>query len=288
MSSRAWLMALPLLALGLAPEATRAETWRVVPSVTLGETYSDNVALLADDVARRGWITDLIPGIRVDANAARLKGFLDYRLHEVRYSNARELDSTQHFLTSRATLEAIEKFLFIDGIADISQQNRSPLESAVNVDRPSASSNRIETRTVQLSPFARGQVSDLALYRVRYSASHVSSEGDELSPTRVGEFVGRVRNPSPSAKMGWALDVYSLTSHSDETGTVEDFRARGLLIFGFDPLFNVAASLGRETTDFEGGSRNTTNTYGFAVNWQPSAARPVRRGRGEAFLRYGP
>ncbi len=269
-SPRAWLLALPLAALALAPEAARSQTWRIVPSLTISETYSDNVALLSDELARRGWISDLIPGIRIDANGARLKGYLDYRLHQLYYSDERQLDSTQHILASSATLEAIEKILFIDGRAEISQQNRSPLEASVSVDRPSASNNRIETRTFQLSPYTRGRISDLAVYQLRYNASYVRSEGGELPTTRVGELIGRIRNASSFAKIGWAVDVNSLTARSDEIGTLDNSRVRGLLIYSIDPLLNVSAIYGRETTDFSGIAQRTTNTHGVGVNWQPS------------------
>lgn len=274
-------LAVALAVLGAAG-AAHAQAWRITPSIAFSETYSDNMALVADEIARKGWITDITPGLRIDANGARLKGFLDYRFHEVRYSGARDLDSSQHVLGSAARLEAIEKFLFIDGRADITSQNRTPLQGAVPVNGVSGSDNRIETRTFQVSPNARGSVGDFATYQARYNASYVTTEDDTLPATRVGEFVGRIRNARLSARLGWAVDANLLRARNDAIGSLSDDRLRGLLIFGIDPNFNVAAIYGRETTDFEG-SRQSENTPGLAFNWQPSPRSLVA---GEAMKRF--
>lgn len=261
--------ALALATLGAPGMAAAQGTVRITPTIGISETYSDNVGVFADEFARSGWITDVIPAVRVDVNGARLKGFLDYKLHEVRYSGASDLDNTQHTLASTARLEAIEKFLFIDTRADISNRNRTPLQGAVPVDSPTGSANRIETRTFQVSPNARGMLGGYAIYEGRYDASYVSSRGDELPDTRVGEFSGRLRSARGGARIGWAVEGNALRTRSDTTGSLSDNRVRALAIYSVDPLLQVAALYGRETTDFDG-TRQSEDTPGAAINWQPS------------------
>ncbi|MBK7659653.1 MAG: hypothetical protein IPJ28_11080 [Betaproteobacteria bacterium] len=47
---------------------------------------------MADELARSGWITDLTPGLRIEAAGSRVAGYLEYRLHELRYSSDSALD----------------------------------------------------------------------------------------------------------------------------------------------------------------------------------------------------
>ena len=270
----AWRRARPALALlagVLAAGGSCAQTWVIAPTVSLKETYSDNVAVIADELARRGWITDVTPGIRIDHTAARAAGFLDYKYHYLRYSSLRGLDKRQQSLTSRLNLEAVERFLFLDARADITQQNRSPFAAAVAPDQPSASSNRVETRLVQVSPYVSGDLFGLTNYRLRYTATDVRSEDLVALPrTRIGEFTGRFRNAAPSAALGWAIDVNTLSVRNDVAGSVEDSRIRGSLIYAIYPQLHVFASDGYERTDFLGPTRKSSNTPGVGLDWVPT------------------
>ena len=102
----------------------------MVPSVAVAQTYSDNVALLPGELARSGWVTGISPGIRADLAGARVKGSLDYHLTKSLYSADSRLNSTQNFLDSFAKVEAVDKLLFVEARANISQQNRSPFGAA--------------------------------------------------------------------------------------------------------------------------------------------------------------
>src|SRR5207302_4602256 len=110
------------LAAILAAGIARADSFRFVPSVAVAQTYSDNVALVPGELARSGWVTGISPEIRADLAGARVKGSLDYRLTETLYSAESRLNSTQNFLNSFANVEAVDKLLFVDARANISQQ----------------------------------------------------------------------------------------------------------------------------------------------------------------------
>lgn len=258
--------AAPAGALGPAP----SPAWRITPSVTLAETYSDNVALAPDELSRHGWITDLSPGLRVERNGARLRVFVDYRIHSVRYSTNSRLDDTTRYLDALATFEPVEKWLYVDARAAITQQNRSPFAPAVSPDAPSPSANRVETSAYQVSPYVRGHMGGLADYQVRYNETTLIADEAGLARTRTGEWVGRVRNPSPSAKLGWAVDAHDLRIRNDTVGNQNDSRASASVIFGYDSTLQLSVNGGRESTDFNGGARESNDTYGAGIAWAPS------------------
>ena len=257
------------LAALLAAGGAGADTFRMVPNVTLGESYSDNLALLPGDIARSGWITEITPSIRAELAGARVKGSLDFRLQDRMYSDSR-LDNTQRFLSSFAKVEAVERFLFVDARASISQQNRTAFGTIVTPDATTATSNRIETKAYQISPYIRGDYSGVASYQLRFTETHASANDITLPDTRTSEWVAKVGNATRSAKLGWSIDANALRLHNDVVGTVENSRVRGTLIFAMTPQFHVSAFEGHESTDFVGPPRRGKDTPGLGLEWTPS------------------
>jgi uncharacterized protein (PEP-CTERM system associated) len=117
-----------VLALLLSP-ACRAD-WKVVPSVDLRQTYSDNARLEADEFARSQFITDVGPSIAVSNNGPRLKLRGVFSAHLYGYSNKdiEGLNRSQRQLSGDARAKLIDDLLFVDGAAS----------SASAASRPSA------------------------------------------------------------------------------------------------------------------------------------------------------
>ena len=263
-------MTLVALAAVLAAGATRAETFRLTPSVTLSEFYSDNIALLPGDIATKGWITGLSPEIRAELSGVRAKGFLDFRLQRNAYSSSSGLDGTRRFLNSSAKVEAVEKLFFVDARANITQQNRSPFGAAATPDSTSRGTNRVETKTYQVSPYLRGDYSDIASYQLRFIETLSQADDPTIPDTRTSEWVAKIGNPKRSAKLGWAIDANALRLRNDNVGTLENSRIRGSLIYAVYPQLHVSAIEGHETTDFAGPPRRGKDTPGVGLEWSPS------------------
>jgi uncharacterized protein (PEP-CTERM system associated) len=286
-TGRRALVAPVALAAILAAGIARAESFRLVPSVEVAQTYSDNVALVPGELARSGWVTGISPGIRADLAGARVKGSLDYRLTESLYSADSRLNSTQNFLDSFAKVEAVDKLLFVEARANISQQNRSPFGAAATPDLSTPSANRVETSVYQVAPTLRGQLSDIASYQLRLSETNVHADDVSLPDTRTTEWAGKISNASPSAKLGWAVDASALRLRSEAAGTLEDSRIRGSLVYAFDPQFHVSGFAGHESTDFAGPPRRGTNTPGVGLEWSPSVRTQLAAVREKRFFGDG-
>jgi len=50
-----------------------AAKWEIVPTLSVGETYTDNVSLTPDAVRQGAWVTQVSPGIAIAATGARLR-----------------------------------------------------------------------------------------------------------------------------------------------------------------------------------------------------------------------
>ena len=67
----------------------QARAWTIVPRVSLTETLTDNINLSSTD-KQSGLISQLSPGVRIDARTARLKMYFDYALNGIVYSTGQQ------------------------------------------------------------------------------------------------------------------------------------------------------------------------------------------------------
>lgn len=247
-----------------------AETLRIVPSVSVTETYSDNLDLAPRGVAKSGWITDLAPGIRLDLNGARAKGFLDFRYNDVSYNGESQFDNSRKQLNSRFTLEAVERFLFLEARADTTQENRSPFGTAATADQSTLNRNRVETNTIQFAPILRGRIADAASYVLRYNVADVRIDDSLFPDTRTGEFSARFQSEK-AARINWIVEGRDIAIRNDVIGTLRDTWSRATLAYEPVPHLQFSASGGYERSDFTGSGTQNRATGGLGLAWNPSA-----------------
>ena len=267
---RAWMLAVAILPCGVL-----AQSWQFVPSISLAETWSDNLQLQPDPFARTGWVTQLTPSLALDHVGPRLRLSLDYRHQRSYYAGESELDNAQNFLRLASTYEVIEKLAFIEARANITQENRSAFGAAVVPGSAAANDNRVETRMFGISPVVRGQLGDLAVYQARLNQTEVRTVGgvSVQGSTRqdTTELIASMRSASPSARIGWAVDARGLRSRTDAFETLEDRRIRADLIVGIAPQLHVSLVDGYERTDFTREGTRSDSTPGAGFEWSPSA-----------------
>jgi uncharacterized protein (PEP-CTERM system associated) len=260
-------------ALALNVTTAYAQSWRIVPRLSATQSYTDNVQQSSEALARHDWISEATPGLRIEGIGARTNLFLDFQVRNFVYANTSRLNNSQKQLTSALKIEAIEKWLFIDSQANISQQNRTPFAGSVLTGAPgvtSAGSNRVETTTYQIAPYTRGYLSDVATYQVRYNATETRTNEDAFPTTRLYEWVGKFVNGSPGAKLGWSVDATALALRNKTIGRREDQRLRGALIYAIEPQLRVSLIGGRENTNYATIDKRGTNIYGAGIEWSPS------------------
>lgn len=263
-----WLSIANLLALGCWSGAAHAGSWIIVPEVSVGETYTTNLSMSPID-PQDGWVTNLVPRIRIDGAGTRAKGYLDYYRNYFWYQGASAQNRQQNVLTSVATVEAIENWFFVDASANITQRNRSAL-GPVAVGTSSSTSNQVETRTTQVSPYVRGSMGQFADYLLRASSVDSRSEDQAFASTRINQVVGKISNQATTGAIGWFVDGSDLRLHNDVVGRRDDTRIRGGLVFPLASRFNVTLSGGREHSDFASAEKQAYSTPGGGFEWSPT------------------
>jgi uncharacterized protein (PEP-CTERM system associated) len=262
-----------LLAAVMGTSSASAETWRITPSLSVVETLTDNVNLAPDGLKRSDSITQIVPGIRIDGTGARLKLNLNYQMNNILYARESSSNTIQHYLSSGATLEAVQNWLFIDANANISQTALSPFGSQPN-GTANVNSNRVETRTYGISPYIRGRFSPTTEYHLRYRYTASSAKGISAD-VAAEEWLGTISGLFPLPLLRWTVEGTHQKTHYDVGRDIETSRIRGILTYQYDPQLRFLASGGYETNNYNPVERQGHAVYGGGFEWAPTVRTQV-------------
>jgi uncharacterized protein (PEP-CTERM system associated) len=258
----------------------------VTPRVTATELYSSNRNLTAGS-ASDGWVSNVAPGVHVESSGARLKGYLDYQLNTYYYLGDSDVRDAQHQLGSFFTLEALEKWLFLDANAAIFQRQRSLFDPVSVSSTGTGTANQGEARFLQLSPYIKGRAFSTADYMLRYSLSESQADLPSVANTRVDQVLGALSNQATTGAIGWFADVNATRVDNDLIGQREDVRGRVGLVLPISSQLHVTASGGRERTNYASDDYATTSTPGVGLRWVPTTRTELVGLREKRFFGHG-
>ena len=154
-----------------------AAKWDIVPTLSVAETYTDNVSLAPNALKQSDWVTQVTPGISMTATGARLKFNASYNPQITYYAQGSQGNQIYQQLNATGNAELTEKLLFVDAGANVSQQNVSLLgpQTTSNVN---TTGNRATVGTYFVSPYLRRDFgSDVqAEARVGYSVVNSNNQ----------------------------------------------------------------------------------------------------------------
>lgn len=260
-----------------APPDTRAGTatnqgreWIIKPRIRLTETLTDRVNVnRGNNDKQSDMITEVAPGIRVEAKTARLKAYFDYSLRGQFYVRESNSNRYQNSLNTFGTLEAVDKWFFIDFSGIVAQQTisafgaQSPSNSTIN-------NNSTETATYRISPYIRGQVGGLVDYFLRYNLSTTRSSASIVSNINISEWVGQLRGSTPFQSLKWTIDANQQSTDYSRGRDTDAERIRGMLTYSILPQFQVSLSGGQESNNYASLTQETNSTYGYGFDWNPT------------------
>jgi uncharacterized protein (PEP-CTERM system associated) len=242
----------------------------VKPRVTLTETWSDNVAVGGGQRTKEsGLISELAPGIRIDAKTARLKAYFDYALVGQFYTTESGASRTQNSLNTFGTLEALSNWLFLDFSGMISQQ----AISAFGPQSPSGStlnSNSTETSTYRLSPYIRGDIAGIVNYSLRYNWSTTQANASLASNVDLSSWAGQLSGGTPFQSLKWSIDATQQTSTYSQGRVFDADRLYGMATYTIVPQFRISLSGGTESNNYASQEKESHPTHGYGFDWTPT------------------
>jgi uncharacterized protein (PEP-CTERM system associated) len=253
-----------------------AENWRLTASAGATETYTTNVntAPRADAVSDFGTSVTAALQINDIGARARLNGFIAGT--GLFYARETQNNSFAPTVDLSGSLEAIEKFLFIDAQASVAQTFNNPFGpqpgNAVN-----ATQNRYTSQTYRVSPYIRGAVPGSNIsYQLRddniwtVASQYGNSSPVDIPNTYFNQLVGTIG--TREAPAGWTLEYngirYAPTS-SDIYGSYTIQVGRGILTYAIDPQLQVMGRGGYESDRFQL-THSEGPVYGVGGQWHPT------------------
>lgn len=263
-------LTLPPVAAQIAEKGAEAkQAVSVSTRVTVTETWTDNVRLTTNAESER--ITEVRPGIRVDVNKARLKGFFDYALSGLAYANSTSTNRSLNALTSNLKLEAIDDTLFVDVSGTIAQQATSAFGTQ-SVDNTTLNANQTEVSTYRIAPSLKGSFGSGGSYSAQYSRSTSSSGAAGASNTATNELTLNLKGDVGTRRLGWTLDFASQDVNFSAGRSTENSRALLGLVYAITPLLELSGGVGNEAQNYSSTAKETNPVSGLGLSWRPREA----------------
>lgn len=210
----------------MMPTLSWAAKWSVTPSLTLSETYTNNVNIGGTGNEQSEFITQINPAITVSGKGRRLQLDFSYNMQNLLYAKNDDRNATFHQLRAHALATLVEDALFVDMSSSVSQQAIS-LRERSPTDNLTISGNRTDAVKFHVSPYLRHAFGDVAASELRYGydktyydATGFDSEANSYSakitsgatfktfPWGLGYSRNEIRASGPSAS-GAIFEVYT-------------------------------------------------------------------------------
>jgi len=272
-------VALLFLGLALPPHiGAWAGDLRITPSVELRETFSDNIDLAPDGQDESAALSEVVPGMTLRTDSARLQGALDlFPILRHETAGADEGFSLAGDLAGFGELEAVEDHLFLDAQASVSQQvldNRAVASTA----------NEKTVALYRLSPNFRHRFAGFAEAEARYRLSQVFINADDnaggtptASDSTTHSVTASLASGHDFTRFRWNLA--GLLEEQDRSAAANISRQEFDLDmeYAIDHSFSVLAGGGYQVFD-DGDARNDIDspTWRVGFRWRPGPRTDLR------------
>ncbi len=236
-------------------------------------TFSDNVLLQPSGQGSADLITSVTPAIGLRGKGGRLLLDFSYAPTVLKYLDNASRDTIRQSLNALATLEAVDKFLFVDARASIFQSLLTPL-GPVPADQTSITGNRTETATAGISPYIRHRTSSGSTYSVRNDSNYTTllSSSQSVNTSQSDSFTNRFTadyNGPPGTVVVFSANYLNGYNQYSTNPSANLQVARGRLTMPFDPGTSIFLIGGYESNDIVVGSY-AGPVYGGGASWSPT------------------
>lgn len=194
--------------------------WLLTPSLTLGETYTDNVTLAPPGHARSDLITTISPGLNLVGQTAHVNLAVTYDPQLLLFALGTSSPVLQQQLLGTGKIEVYPQEVFVDGSASISQAYVSNAGAFAPTNL--TTNNNLQTvDAVNLSPYILHHLGSYADTETRYRFSLVSTGGTEgtgagavgIGTQTTNQFISTIKGGDYFGSLGWTLtSSYTQTS----------------------------------------------------------------------------
>ncbi len=188
---------------GLPTSLTGGVAWRLIPAITVGESYNDNVNLTPKGgSAAHDFITTIQPSLNLTGDTPRIKLGITYSPQELIFARGTAADQLQQQLLATGTAILWPEILFFDGNASISQafiSNTAP----VGATTLTGSNNLQTVEAVNASPYVRQHLGPYADSESRYRFGYLAVDANTTAPERTMELLQKFTSGDYFGRLTW-------------------------------------------------------------------------------------
>jgi len=251
--------------------------WRLLPSIGLEETITNNVNLEPNATRQSDLVTRLTPGVDISGTTARSSLVGSILLPILLYARTGEENNrVEPLVNLQGKSELVERFFYVDGAINVSQQFYSPFGARPdNLDN--ATNNRYTSQLYRITPYIKGEGTQRISYELRddniwnvlnNAPSALGGVPVTTSNSYTNQLIGTLsREPVP---FGWQIDYNrSDVRFTDQPDTQLSELGRLRALYQPDPVVQLSASGGYEHNAFPFTTYNGP-IYGVGYKWRPS------------------
>ena len=216
------------------------------------------------------FVAVLRPGLQLSSRSGRVVGSLNYTLGLTYRSQSSGSESVQHQLSSSFSAQLVERWMYLDGSASVSQQTLSAFGQQSATGSPQDNSNRVEVANVSLSPYVRGVFGSAITYEARLMANATNARRSITADSSGTSASVSLSSAFSGTALGWGLTALTQTSDFRAGRETQSERYSASLSFMADPELSLAARGGQESTNVANTSKTTFNNWGGNVTWRPT------------------
>ena len=274
---------------GAALPSTGSQGFRIQTSVSLSETYSDNVSLAGSGNAKGEWITRIAPSVSVSQTGPRLRFYGVYS-PELLYRAVQASQEVRHVLNATGNAELYKNLFFVDVRANSVQQNVS-LAGPQTDSNINTTGNRTTVTTYGISPYLRHDFGYDARGELRFTHDevHYGSNSGSTSSSKAESISAQLSSGPVFQLFTWGL-AYS-KAHTEYAQSGQKIDSENVSFTGgrlIVPSVRLNATVGYEDPGYptSSGSTQKGTFWNVGPTWTPTPNTKVSATIGRRY--YGP
>ncbi|MEO8753288.1 MAG: TIGR03016 family PEP-CTERM system-associated outer membrane protein [Casimicrobiaceae bacterium] len=259
------------VAIAVAAAPAQSQTWHFEPSISLEETFTNNVNLDPTNARTADIVTAITPSLSFRERGAhtRLDGSVSIPIQFYARTGG-ENNYLYPTLALLGDLDLYQRIVHVEAAINVQQQFFTPFGAQPD-GFTNATSNRYRTTTYRVSPYALGVASNGIEYELRNNNVWTNLSGAPISTqnSRFTEWIGRVSSPTGRQFGVGANYDYTDVTFDGEAGTLKTQIGRVIPFYNYDPQLRLDATVGYEDnqgtlSDYRGA------VYGVGFRWRPT------------------
>jgi len=269
----------------LLPQLTRAAEWKLKPSLTLTENFSDNIRRATRGNEQSDLITQVTPGLTLTGTGPSLTLNTHYTMQNLLYARNTQNNAIRHNLTGNAHTELIKDRFFIDGVTSVGQQYTNTL-GPQGLNNFNITANRADVRSLSISPYLRNRFQGWASSEVRYTRGIVNTSAIGLANNQTDSLSLSLNSGHSFNAVRWGLHYgKQKSSYGNALKTINNQTYTANLGYMITPRFSLNASAGYEKSDYAAIARQPQGShYSAGFTWSPSQRTSVDASIGHRYF----